>query len=193
MRWLTVLVILCPLLSALAQEATVEIGGLEIARGMLEADVRNAFPSVKCWPPSSPRANKTIVGCYVGDGVPPESDGFVSFSDGRVRLATRYWRIPKESGPYEVLQFVNNILQRLISEAGTCAEIGPPIDMEKQPNVTSTTIYFPEKVLLILTNKPGDQRPGEFFIHEALRENPVPISSDVGQYTDATKRCALVE
>ena len=190
MRWLTVLIILCPLLCVFAQEATVEIGGLEIAKGMLETDVRYAFPSVKCWP-SPP--DTSIADCYVGDGVLPESDGFVSFIDGRVQLATRYWHIPEESGPYEVLQFVNNILHRLTSEAGTCAEIGPAIDVEKLPNITKTTIYFPEKFLQILTNKPGDQLPGKFYIYEGLRENPVPISSEVGQNTDATKRCVLVE
>lgn len=192
MRWLTVAAIFCPLLSALAQEATVEIGGLEITRGMLEADVRLAFPSVKCWP-SSYRAGKRIEDCYVGDGVPPESDGFVSFIDGRVQMATRYWRIPKESGPYEVLIFVNNILRRLLAEAGTCAEIGPPIETENQPSATSTMFYFPDKVLLILTNKSSEQRPGEFFIHEGLREYPVSTSSEAGQNSDETKRCALVD
>ena len=87
-------ILLLPLLAA-PQEATVEIGGLEIARGMLEADVRYAFPSVKCWP-SPPDTSEAD--CYVGDGVLPESDGFVSFIDGRVQLATRYWHIPEESG-----------------------------------------------------------------------------------------------
>ena len=192
MRWLIVLAILCPPLSVFAQEATVQIGSLQITRGILEADVRLAFPSVKCWSISH-RPGKRIEDCYVGDGVPPESDGFVSFIDGRVQMATRYWHLPKESGPYEVLRFVNNILDRLTSEAGVCAEIAPPVYMERRPNVTSTMIYFPEKFLLILTNKPGDKLPGEFYIHEGLRDSPVPPSSEVEQNVDPTKRCALVE
>ena len=147
---------------------------------MLEADVRDAFPSVKCWP-SPPDTSEAH--CYVGDGVLPEMDGFVSFIDGQVQMATRSWHIPEESGPYEVLQFVNNIIHRLTSEAGTCAEIGPAIDLVKRPNDTATTIYFPEKFLLIHTKKDSDYPPGTFFISEGLRENPVPISSEAGKET----------
>ncbi len=192
MRWIIIPAILYSLLSAHAEEATIEIGDLQIAIGMLESDVRYAFPKIHC-EENAPGADKSIVKCFVGDGVAPENDGHISFVGGRVQSATRYWHVPKESGPYEVLMFVNNILQRMAAESSTCTEIGSHEFVEDWPNVTSITFYFPEKSLTMQTQKPGAPWPGEFFIHEYLRQNPVPTSYEVRQNMNGTKRCALVE
>jgi hypothetical protein len=190
MRWIIVPAILCPLLSAYAQEASVEIGGLEISRGMLKEDIRSDFPRFHC---GEYCVDTSIERCSVGDGVPPEADGQILFENGRVHRATRYWHVPKESGPYETLVMLNNILKQMTEESSTCAEIAPTFGMTDSPGVTSTAFWFPEKVLYIQTQKPADPWPAHFFIHETLRPSPVPTSYEVRQNMDGTKQCVLVE
>ncbi len=186
------LVLLCtfPLSYVSAQNATIEIGGIDVSIGMLESEIRYAFAKSHC-KENLPGEDVTLVRCVAGDGVLPEYDGHVSFLDGRVVGASRYWHLPDGAGPYEVLLALNSIIARLTAESSTCAEIASPL--QEHPEVTSSLFYFPEKVVYLQTQKIAEPRPPQYFIHEFLRKNPVPDSYEVQQSTTGTKRCAFVE
>ena len=111
------------------REPSVEILGVKIVRGMPEADIRAAFPSVY-FAEKGPTVDPGLEFCSVGDGVPPGADGEVTFKKNcRVLRASRNWFIPEDSNPYETLLMINEILARLSGENSTCGKIetGPVV------------------------------------------------------------------
>jgi hypothetical protein len=150
-------------------EPSVEILGVKIVRGMPEADIRAAFPSVYCAEENP--VDPIFDYCSVGDGVPPGADGDVTFKDGFVYNASRNWFIPEGAEPIEVLMMLNDILTRLTGEEdAACAKIETHNDQ-----YSAVTIFaLPEKVLTVrMHTLPG--RAGALF-KESLRVNPVPDS-----------------
>jgi len=164
-------------LPAVSQEATddsrapsVEILDVKIFRGMPEAEVRAAFPSVYC-AKKAPGVAPGLDFCSVSDGVPPGANGEVTFKDGLVHSATRNWFIPEGSEPFEVLMMLNDILTRLTGEEhAVCAKIETHNDQEPAYSIFA----LPEKVLTVqMHTLPG--RSGVYF-KESLRVNSVPKS-----------------
>jgi hypothetical protein len=167
-----------------AREPSVEVLGVEIVRGMPEAEVRDAFASVYCAVenPEDP----VFDSCSVGDGVPPGADGEVTFQNGVVYSASRNWFIPENAEPLEVLIILNDILARLTGEEdAVCAKIATYSDQHQ----TSTIFELPEKVLTVQINTlPG--RSGAHF-RESLRVNPVPDTYKTrGKRMQGTEWCA---
>ena len=168
-----------------SQEPSVEILGVRIVRGMPEAEVRAAFPSVYCME-KAPGVAPGFDYCAVGDGVPPGADGEVTFKDGLVHSATRNWFIPEGAEPFAVLMMLNNILTRLTGEEeAACAKIETHNDQYS----TVTSFALPEKVLTVrMHTLPG--RAGALF-KESLRVNPVPNSYKTsGKKMQGTEWCA---
>jgi len=149
------------------QEPSVEILGVKIVRGMPEAEVRDAFPSVYCAEENP--VDPVFDFCSVSDGVPPDADGDVTFKDGVVYRASRNWFIPKDADPLEVLMKLYDILTRLTGEDhAACAKVETHSDQYSP----STIFALPNKVLAVqIHTLPG--RSGAFF-RESLRVNPVP-------------------
>lgn len=163
---------------------SVEILGVKIVRGMPEAEVRDAFPSVYCAEENP--VDPVFDYCSVGDGVPPGADGEVTFKDGVVYRASRNWFIPKDAEPLEVLMMLNDILTRLTGEEdAACAKIETHSDQYN----TSTIFALPKKVLVVqLHTLPG--RSGALF-RESLRVNPVPDTYKTrGKKMQGTEWCA---
>ena len=170
-----------------SQEPSVEILGVSIVRGMPEAEVKAAFPSVHC----AEKALGVAPGvdyCSVSDSVPPGEDGSVTFKDGYVHSASRNWFIPEGAEPLEVLMMLNDILTRFTGEEqAACAKIETHIDQYS----TVTIFALPEKVLIVRMNTlPG--RAGALF-KENLRVNPVPDSYKTsGKKMQGTEWCAYM-
>ena len=150
-----------------SQEPSVEILGVAVFRGMPEAEVRAAFPSVYCAEedPVDPISDY----CSVSDGVPPGADGEVTFKNGVVHSASRNWFISEGAEPLEVLMMLNDILTRLTGEEhAACAKIETHSDQEP----TYTIFALPRKVLTVQMHT-IQGRSGAHF-RESLRVNPVP-------------------
>jgi len=165
------------------QEPSVEILGVEIVRGMSEAEVRDALPGIYC---AADPTDPDFDYCSVSDGVPPDADGEVTFKDGVVYRASRNWFIPKDSEPLEVLMMLNDILTHLTGEEdAACAKIETHSDQEP----TYTIFALPRKVLTVQMHiMPG--RSGAFF-RESLRVNPVPDTYKTrGKKMQGTEWCA---
>jgi hypothetical protein len=175
---------LCAPFSTNAGEPSVEILGVKIVRGMSEADVRAAFPSVYC-AEKGPAVDASLDFCSVGDGVPPGADGEVTFKNGRVLRASRNWFIPEGGDPYGTLLMLNDILTRLTGEeTSACTKIETHSDQEPK----TTMFVLPEKVLTVQIHT---MRGGSVFFRESLRVNPVPASYKVrGQKMQGTEWCA---
>ena len=168
-----------------SQEPSVEILGVTIVRGMPEAEVRAAFPSIYC-AEKAPDVAPGFDYCSVSDGVPPGEDGSVTFKEGIVYNASRNWFIPEGAEPIEVLMMLNDILTRLTGEEeAACAKIETHIDQYS----TVTIFALPEKVLTVrMHTLPG--RAGALF-KESLRVNPVPDSYKTsGKKMQGTEWCA---
>lgn len=166
------------------QEPSVEILGVKIVRGMPEAEVRDAFPSIYCAEQNPVFSNFDF--CSVSDGVPPDADGDVTFKDGVVYRASRNWFIPEDAEPLEVLMMLNDILTRLTGEDdAVCAKIETHSDQYN----TSTIFALPNKVLAVqIHTLPG--RSGALF-QESLRVNPVPDTHKTrGKKMQGTEWCA---
>ena len=170
-----------------SQEPSVEILGVRIVRGMPEAEVRAAFPSVYC-AEKAPGVAPGFDYCSVSDGVPPGADGEVTFKDGFVYSATRNWFIPEGAEPLEVLMMLNDILTRLTGEEhAACAKIETHGDQEP----TYTIFALPEKVLTVQMHIMTG-RTGAHF-KESLRVNPVPDSDKTsGKKMRGTEWCAYI-
>jgi hypothetical protein len=180
--------------SAASQEPTgkqtepcVEILGVEVFRGMPESEVRAAFPRVSC--AGEKPVNPVMDYCAVSDGVSPDADGEVTFENGLVRSATRYWHIPDDADPLEALMMLNDILMRLTGEdEAACAEIETYSDEEP----AYTIITLANKVVTVqMHNMPG--RSGAYF-KESLRVNPVPDTYTTrAKKMQGAERCAYVK
>jgi hypothetical protein len=170
-----------------SQEPSVEILGVSIVRGLPEAEVRAAFPSVNC-AEKAPGVAPGFDYCSVSDGVPPGADGEITFKDGFVHSATRNWFIAEGAEPLEVLMMLNDILTRLTGEANAaCAKIATHSDQEP----TYTIFALPEKVLTVQMHTMTG-RSGVFF-KESLRVNPVPDSYKTrGEKMQGTEWCGYV-
>lgn len=174
------------LLSASAEQPSVEVLGVKLVRGMTEADVRAAFPNVTC-AEKAPGIDPGFDYCSISDGVPPGTDGAVTFKDGRVIRASRNWFLPDDSSPYDALNLLHKILERMAGEqTGTCAKIETYSGRDPE----TTTFALPEKVLSIQMHT----RLGEnVFFRESLRSNPVPKSYKVrGKKMQGNKWCGYV-
>ncbi len=166
------------------EEPSVEILGVKIVRGMPEADVRDAFPSVYC--AEEDPVDPVFDFCSVSDGVPPDADGDVTFKDGVVYRASRNWFIPEDAEPLEVMLLLNHILTRLTGEEdAACAKIETHGGQEP----TYTIFALPRKVLTVqMHTMPG--RSGVHF-RESLRVNPVPDTYKTrGRKMQGTEWCA---
>lgn len=168
-----------------SQEPSVEILGVRIVRGMPEAEVRAAFPSIYC-AEKAPDVAPGFDYCSVSDGVPPGEDGSVTFREGIVYNASRNWFISEGAEPIEVLMMLNDILTRLTGEEeAACAKIETHIDQYS----TVTIFALPEKVLTVRLHKSAG-RAGVLF-KESLRVNPVPDSYKTsGKKMQGTEWCA---
>ena len=181
-------------LSTMSQETTgsspppsVEILGVEIVRGMPEAEVRTAFPNIRCQGPAPGEAG-SVSYCSVSDGVPPGADGEVTFKDGLVQNATRNWFIPEGADPFAVMMMLNDLLTRLTGKAhAACAKV--ETHSGKEP--TYTIFALPDKALIVqIHTLPG--RKGALF-KESLRFNPVPDSYKThGRKMKGNEWCAYV-
>ena len=150
--------------AAHADQPFIEIAGVKITRGMAETSVRTAFPEVNC-------DEDTPNSCSVGDGVPPEYDGEVTFEDGRVRSAVR--NLPLPGDPGEALMLLYTTLERVASADRTCAQIQL---FSTDSGLKSMAIGFPDKALWIQTHGPSEHRRFD-MIKETLR--PADQQSEV--------------
>jgi hypothetical protein len=169
------------------QEASVEILGVKIVRGMPEAEVRAALPVGDC-AGRAPGTEASFDHCSVSDDVPPGADGEITFKDGFVYSATRNWFIPEGAEPLEVLMMLNEILTRLTGEMhAVCAKV----ETYRAQEPTYTYFALPEKVLTVQMHiMPG--RSGAYF-KESLRVNPVPDSYTTrGNKMRGTEWCGYV-
>jgi len=170
-----------------SQEPSVEILGVRIVRGMPEAEVRAAFPSVYCME-KAPGVAPGFDYCAVSDGVPPDADGEVTFKDGLVHSATRNWFIPEGAEPFAVLMMLNDILTRLTGEEhAVCTKI----ETQSGQEPTYTIFTLPEKTLTVQMHTLQGRR-GVYF-KERLRVNPVPDSYRThGEKMQGTEWCGYV-
>ena len=185
MRLIVAIAAFCALISASAEEPSIEVLGVNIVRGMSEADVRAAFPSVSCASKETGVNSSHL--CSIDDGEPPGADGDVTFKDGRVLRASRNWFLPDDSSPYDALNMLNEILTRLAGEeTGACVKIETYSDQ-----YSKTTIFaFPEKTLTIRMHT---LRGKSVFYREGLRINPVPKSYKVrGDKMQGDEWCAYI-
>jgi hypothetical protein len=150
--------------AAQADEPFVEIAGVKITRGMPEASVRAAFAEMNC-------DGDTPNSCSVGDGVPPEYDGEVTFVDGRIRSAVRNLPMPEEPG--EVLMLLYTTLERVANADRTCAQVQL---FSTDSGLKSMAIGWPDKALWIQTHGPSENRRFD-MIKETLR--PADQQSEV--------------
>ena len=186
MRLILAIASFCILISASAEEPSVEVLGVTLFRGMSEADVRAVFPNVNC-ASKGPAADPSIDLCSISDGVPPGVDGEVTFKEGRLLRASRNWFLPDDSSPYDALQMQNEILTRLAGEeTGACAKIET-----YSSRYSKTAIFaFPEKVLSVQMHT---LRGNSVFFRESLRINPVPKSYKVrGNKMQGDEWCAYI-
>ena len=169
-----------------SREASVDILGVKIARGMPESEVRALLPYVYC--AADACAESGVDYCSVSDGIPPGADGEIVFKDKLVYSATRNWFIPEGAEPLEVLMMLNDILTRLTGEAdAACAKIETHTDQEP----TYTIFALPQKVLTVQMHTLLG-RGGAHF-RESLRVNPVPDSYKTrGKKMQGTEWCGYV-
>ena len=104
MRLILAIVVFCAMVPAKAEQSSVTVLGVKLVRGMLESDVRAAFPNVNCIAKTS---SSELDICGLSDGIPPDADGEVSFKNGRVFHASRYWFLPDESNAYDCLLYTS--------------------------------------------------------------------------------------
>ena len=115
MRSLLPATLACLACAAESQEMpSIEIAGVTITRGMPEKNVREAFRAVSC-------DDREPNSCSVGDGVPPEYDGDITFENGQVRSAARNLTIPEKSE--DALFLLQGTIERLAGASQTCAKI----------------------------------------------------------------------
>jgi hypothetical protein len=147
--------------AAQADEPSLKIAGVTITRGMKEANVRAAFPVVKCIE-SGPNSCLTL---GVGDGVPPEYDGEVRFQDGQVRSAVRRLPLPEEPG--EVLMLLYTALERVANADRTCAQVQL---FSNNSGLKSMSISWPDRALWIQTHGPTENQRMDM-----IKETLVPV------------------
>ncbi|MEO1078212.1 MAG: hypothetical protein AAFY29_01565 [Pseudomonadota bacterium] len=101
-------------------EASIEILGVTITRGMPEGEVRAAFgSSLKCSNVPSDIDAPFDTYCSVADGVYPDEDGGIEFKNGYVHMANRAWYIDPGLEPVDVLKVVHDHLVRLTDGENT--------------------------------------------------------------------------
>ncbi len=169
---------------AFTEQDYVEIAGVKVMRGMLESEIREAFPYVSCVEVHGSKPSADY--CAVGDGESPEADGEVTFQEGKVYQASRNWFLPKDSNPYTALEFLNKLIERLTNEDATCAKIETHTDTSSR----TTVLVLPKKTLSLRTD---EIRGGDVIIRESLRVNPVPSGYRVhGEKMRGADWCAFV-
>ena len=184
MRLILAIVVFCAMVPVRAEQPSVTVLGVKLVRGMLEADVRAAFPNVNC---ISNASGSELKLCGLSDGVPPDADGEVSFKDGRVFHASRYWFPSDEANAYDALLMQNEILTSLAGEGtGVCAKV----ETFSEEYTEKTVFAFPEK---ILTAQLSSLSGKSVYFIESLRVNPVSKSHKVrGDKMQGGEWCAYI-
>ncbi|MEM7704829.1 MAG: hypothetical protein AAF358_04710 [Pseudomonadota bacterium] len=199
MRNLLRMAALLACISANAREASVEIAGVEIYVGMPESEAMSAFARVNCFDmPADSTAGE--IRCAVGDGISPESDGAISFTNGVVSHATRNWHVAmQDENSYQAFDLLNSILVLMTGEDSHCVKIEThqyperPANDETpyQPGSQTTIIAFPDRTISLQTQ---DLRGGFVLIKESLKRSPTP--SDVrtkGQRMQWWEGCQFIQ
>ncbi|NNC99518.1 MAG: hypothetical protein HKN85_05005 [Gammaproteobacteria bacterium] len=186
MRLILTIAAFCAVVPAQAQEPFVTVLGVKLVRGMAEADVRAAFPNIRC---SGQEAgfDPGYYSCSLDGGQLPGVDGGVTFKDGHVLRASRNWFPEDDASPYEVLNLQNQILTRLAGEdTAACTKV----ETHAEQYSTSTMFAFPDKVLTVrMHSRVGNS----VFFTESLRVNPVPDSQKVrGDKMQGDEWCAYI-
>ena len=92
--------------TAFAEPPNIELLGISLTRGMPESEVREAFPNLNCYD-NCDGVESDVTICGVSDGVPPGSDGEVTFKDGKLHQASKIWFLEENSTPYDALLMQN--------------------------------------------------------------------------------------
>ncbi|MEM7358966.1 MAG: hypothetical protein AAF431_07710 [Pseudomonadota bacterium] len=171
---------------AIAEPPTIDLFGVSLKRGMPESEVREAFPNLNCYDNCDGVVSDVTI-CGISDGVPPGSDGEVTFKDGKLYQASKNWFLEENSTPYDALLMQNQLLTRLAGEGNAvCAKVETYSSQFNE----STVYVFPQKVLSVQMHS---RRGKHAHFRESLRVNPVPEGYRVrGKKMRGTEWCGYV-
>ena len=166
MRWIMVLAILFFPFSVDAQEATVEIAGLTITRGMPEEAVRRQIvhPNTM-WCDESDDGD--FAACVISSEEEPNNAGEIVFENGRVSMAARYVDVPEEG--YDAIFVLYELLAKLTNGEGTCAIVRTGDGMPLQ-----FSVELPQKFVSVTLHWPGNRHRRNVALSEGLRRDPTP-------------------
>ena len=177
-------------ISVCGEEASVEIGGVVITRGMPEEDFRATFKSIRC-AENAPSNDSKVQHCSFGGGESWEDGGQVSFEDGRVRRITRNWRTSENEEAYELFALLNELLTTLTKGSETCTSIYTYVQSQAPWKSDVIVLVLPEKVVEITTHIVGDRQG--VSIQESTRVNPVPTDYKVHAKVGGADNCVFDE
>lgn len=190
MRWMILLAMSSIPLSVCGGEASVEIGGVVITRGMPEEDFRATFKSIRCAENARGIENK-VQYCSFRGGGSWENGGRVSFEDGRVRRITRNWRTSENAETYKLFALLNQLLTTLTEGSETCASIYTYVQSRSPRKSEVIMLVLPEKLVEITIHVVDDKQG--VSIRESTRVNPVPTDYKVHAKVGGADNCAFVE
>ena len=193
MRWIMLPGMLSLSLLCFAQEPAIEVGGLEITRGMQKEEILSAFSPdhINC---STPDRDED---CAIGDAsalavhggtAKFTGEGEIVFEDGRVWSASRNRLISDSAEAYDMFLQLYEVLLELTGGSETCAMVYTYLN----PGLKHMYLVLPEKIIEIGAGSHGPGRRTA-FIRERLRINPVPKSKKVQKLNTERLQCAFVE
>ncbi len=166
MRWVIVLAISFFPFSVDAQEATVEIAGLTITRGMPEEAVRREIVHpYTIWCDESDDGD--FAACSISSEEERNNAGEIVFENGRVRTAWRYVDVPEEG--YDAIFVLYELLAKLTNGEDTCAFARTGDGMPLQ-----FSIELPHKFVNVMLHWPGNRSRRNVALSVGLRRNPTP-------------------
>lgn len=193
MRSILLASLLLAALTCRAQDASIEIGGLEIRRGMARADVAAGLE-----PPYQLGAcsqydlpDGAFEDCTISDGTDWERGGEITFHDGAVWNVTRNLRSAIDLDAYELLVLISELVDEATEQDYVCASLGTFHPQELFPQ-TETLLVLPDRIISIGTAA-RDKGHVSVFVRESLRINPVADDARVHKSRADAAQCVYAD